>query len=118
MIRLDGLSKVYPDGTVAVRELTQRARPGAPGSPEQHERLAHTAQAVGLALATGYKLTILDVLRGGARGDGRLRPARWLMILSTAGLAMPSFYVGSLLILVSVAYALWRGGGGGPVASA
>ncbi|MDF1514439.1 MAG: hypothetical protein P1S60_11575, partial [Anaerolineae bacterium] len=36
------------------------------------------------------------------------RPARWLSTLSTAGMAMPSFYVGSLLILASVAYALWR----------
>ena len=41
------------------------------------------------------------------------RPARWLATLSTAGLAMPSFYVGSLLILASVAYALWRTGSGG-----
>lgn len=40
----------------------------------------------------------------------RLRPARWLTVLSTAGLAMPSFYVGSLLILLSVAYALSRPG--------
>ncbi|HOU12317.1 MAG TPA: ABC transporter permease [Anaerolineae bacterium] len=44
----------------------------------------------------------------------RLRPARWLTLLSTTGLAMPSFYVGSLLILFSVAYALLRGGGGAP----
>ena len=29
------------------------------------------------------------------------------------GMAMPSFYIGSLLILISVAYALWRGGGHG-----
>lgn len=42
-----------------------------------------------------------------------LRPARWLMLVATAGLAMPSFYIGSLLILISVAYALWRGGGRG-----
>jgi ABC-type dipeptide/oligopeptide/nickel transport system permease component len=42
-----------------------------------------------------------------------LRPARWLTVLSTMGLAMPSFYVGSLLILVSVAYTLSRRGGAG-----
>ncbi len=41
------------------------------------------------------------------------RPARWLAVLSTAGLAMPSFYIGSLLILTSVAYALWRKDGEG-----
>jgi peptide/nickel transport system permease protein len=44
-----------------------------------------------------------------------LRPARWLTLLATAGLAMPSFYVGSLLILFLVAYALMRGGGGAPL---
>ncbi len=44
----------------------------------------------------------------------RSRPARWLTLAATAGLAMPSFYVGSLLILFSVAYALMRGGGGAP----
>ncbi len=38
----------------------------------------------------------------------RLRPARWLVVLSTAGLAMPSFYVGSLLILLSIASLLLR----------
>ncbi|MHB1319781.1 MAG: ABC transporter permease [Anaerolineae bacterium] len=43
----------------------------------------------------------------------RLRPAGWLTVLSTLGLAMPSFYVGSLLILLSVAYALARKGSGG-----
>lgn len=42
-----------------------------------------------------------------------MRPARWLTLIATAGLAMPSFYIGSLLILISVAYALWRGGGRG-----
>lgn len=47
-----------------------------------------------------------------ARWD-KLRPARWLTVVSTAGMAMPSFYVGSLLILIMVAYALWRKGSGG-----
>ncbi len=43
----------------------------------------------------------------------RQRPARWLTMLATGGLAMPSFYIGSLLILASVAYALWLGAGTG-----
>jgi peptide/nickel transport system permease protein len=43
----------------------------------------------------------------------RLRPARWLTFIATAGMAMPSFYVGSLLILMMVAYALIIKGGGG-----
>jgi peptide/nickel transport system permease protein len=63
--------------------------------------------ALGLSVPAGLVLGI-----AATRWD-RLRPSRWLTLLSTAGLAMPSFYIGSLLILGSVAYALWRGGGGG-----
>jgi peptide/nickel transport system permease protein len=37
--------------------------------------------------------------------------ARWLSLLSTIGLATPSFYLGSLLILAIVYYALWKGPG-------
>ena len=35
--------------------------------------------------------------------------SRWLTILSTVGLAMPSFYIGSLLIIGLIFYILWRG---------
>ncbi len=37
--------------------------------------------------------------------------ARWLSFLSTIGLSMPSFYIGSLFIVCSVFYVLWRGPG-------
>ncbi|MCK4725148.1 MAG: ABC transporter permease, partial [Anaerolineales bacterium] len=37
--------------------------------------------------------------------------ARWMTFFSTVGLAMPSFYIGSLLILVMVFYVLTRGPG-------
>jgi peptide/nickel transport system permease protein len=37
--------------------------------------------------------------------------ARWLTFVSTSGLAMPSFYIGSLLIAGSVGYVLWAGPG-------
>ena len=83
-LRLRRLEALREAACAAAEQLTQRARPGAPGSPEHHERLAHTAQAVGLALATGYKLAILDALRGGARGDGRLRPGSPGALLVTA----------------------------------
>ncbi len=36
---------------------------------------------------------------------------RWLTFVSTSGLAMPSFYIGSLLIIASISYVLWRGPG-------
>jgi peptide/nickel transport system permease protein len=35
--------------------------------------------------------------------------SRWLTIASTIGLAMPSFYIGSLLIIGLVFYVIWRG---------
>jgi ABC-type dipeptide/oligopeptide/nickel transport system permease component len=37
--------------------------------------------------------------------------ARWLTLVSTMGLAMPSFYIGSLFIMGLVFYILWRGPG-------
>ena len=36
---------------------------------------------------------------------------RWLTFVSTSGLAMPSFYIGSLLIVGSISYVLWKGPG-------
>lgn len=64
-----------------------------------------------LALALSTPLGIgLGILAG--RWKSR-RPAGWLIALSTAGMAMPSFYVASLLILASVAYVLWHKGGAG-----
>jgi len=38
------------------------------------------------------------------------RQARWLPVVSTVGLAMPSFYIGSLLILALFASVLWGEG--------
>lgn len=35
--------------------------------------------------------------------------ARWLIFVSTSGLAMPSFFIGSLLIVSSVSYVVWAG---------
>jgi len=59
---------------------------------------------LGAALALSVPLgIILGILAAHWR---RLRPARWLLVISTGGMAMPSFYIGSLLILMSVAYAL------------
>ncbi len=67
-----------------------------------------TGASLGL-LAIAFSLSFpiglgLGMLATSAR---RLRPARWLSVFSTVGLAMPSFYVGSLLILASVAYVMW-----------
>lgn len=37
------------------------------------------------------------------------RVSRWLMPISTIGLATPSFFIGTLFVVASVYYVLWRG---------
>jgi len=58
-----------------------------------------------LSLIAGIGLGLLAV-----RTDPP-RVARWMTILSTTGLAMPSFYLGILVIVAMFAYVLWRGPG-------
>jgi peptide/nickel transport system permease protein len=80
-------------------------RNGQDIAPVLRDALAASMGLLFLALLLSAPLGIgLGILA--ARWNSQ-RPARWLTTISTAGLAMPSFYVGSLLILVSVAYALW-----------
>jgi len=50
--------------------------------------------SVGIGLLLGF-----SAVRSESRGT-----ARWLTLLSTVGLAMPSFYIGGLLVLVVVTY--------------
>lgn len=63
--------------------------------------------ALAISIPAGVGLGIL------ATHGQRQHPARWMTLLATTGLAMPSFYIGSLLILGSVAYALWSRDGKG-----
>lgn len=42
------------------------------------------------------------------------RTARWLTVVATGGMAMPSFYIGSVLLMAAFFYAL-RWGGSGPI---
>ncbi|HEX6304924.1 MAG TPA: PQQ-binding-like beta-propeller repeat protein [Anaerolineales bacterium] len=63
---------------------------------------------------------ILSVILGLVIGFGAVRndppgSARWLTLVSTVGLAMPSFYIGSLFVMGSVFYLLWRGPGTDPL---
>jgi peptide/nickel transport system permease protein len=59
--------------------------------------------AFGLSLILGFLLGTIAV-RNEPPGV-----ARWLTPFSTLGLAMPSFYIGSLAITGAVIYVLWRG---------
>ena len=85
--------------------------PGSSG--EFGERLLSATQAsLGLLAIALLISVILGFLLGVAAV--RTQPPgvrRWLTPLSTLGLAMPSFYLGSLGILAMVFYVLWRGPG-------
>jgi peptide/nickel transport system permease protein len=39
------------------------------------------------------------------------RTSQWLTLVSSVGLALPSFYVGTLFVVVSISYILWKGPG-------
>jgi peptide/nickel transport system permease protein len=39
------------------------------------------------------------------------RTSQWLTLFSTIGLAMPSFYIGTLFVVASISYVLWKGPG-------
>jgi peptide/nickel transport system permease protein len=39
------------------------------------------------------------------------RTAQWLTLFSTAGLAMPSFFIGTLFVVASISYVMWKGPG-------
>lgn len=43
--------------------------------------------------------------------DNPPRVSRWFTLVSTVGMAMPSFYIGSLFILAAIYYVLWKGPG-------
>jgi len=69
-----------------------------------------TAASLGL-IAIALTLSIIIGFLLGLRAVRNDPPgvARWLTFVSTSGLAMPSFYIGSLLIVASVSYTLWAG---------
>ncbi len=79
----------------------------------------------GIAKATIASLGLLglamliSILLGIAIGfaSARVNPprvARWLSTVSTVGLAMPSFYLGSLFFAAWFIYIIWRGSGSEP----
>lgn len=69
-----------------------------------------TIASLGL-LAVSLSISIILGLFLGFKATKNDPPdtSRWLIISSTVGLAMPSFYIGSLLIIGLVFYVIWRG---------
>jgi peptide/nickel transport system permease protein len=67
--------------------------------------------ALTLSVLLGIGLGIVAVRTPGQRGRSGISEAAgvapWLTILTTSGLAMPSFYIGSLLILATLAYLIY-----------
>ena len=92
----------------------QLSVPGARSGPvEMGKTLFNATQASLGLLGVAFLLSLLAGLVIGYRAVHNDPPgvARWLTFLSTVGLAMPSFYIGSLFIMVSIFYLLWRGPG-------
>jgi ABC-type dipeptide/oligopeptide/nickel transport system permease component len=72
--------------------------------------LTASGASLGL-LMLAFMLSLIAGLLLGLRAV-RLEPAgvsRWLMPLSTIGMATPSFFVGTLFVVAVVYYVLWRG---------
>jgi len=74
--------------------------------------LRTTAASVGL-LAVALSVSIILGIFIGSRAVRTNPPriARWLTVFTSFGLAIPSFYLGSLFILAMVFYVLWMGPG-------
>ena len=60
---------------------------------------------VGLGLGVRAVRTPGQRRRTGAHEGAGIAP--WLTVTTTVGLAMPSFYIGSLLIMATLAYLIW-----------
>jgi ABC-type dipeptide/oligopeptide/nickel transport system permease component len=69
-----------------------------------------TVASLGL-LVISLTISVLVGLYLGFRATKNDPPdvSKWLTVSSTIGLAMPSFYIGSLLIIGLIFYVLWRG---------
>ena len=100
LISLDfGLEIATPDN----------ARSNAPSTLGE-TLVSATIASLGL-LAVSLSISIILGLYLGFKATKNDPPdtSRWLTISSTVGLAMPSFYIGSLMIIGLVFYVIWRG---------
>ncbi len=82
------------------------------GQPLQ-ETIVRSSQAslglLGIAIVLSVSIGLL--LGFWAARTDPARVARWMTPVSTMGLAMPSFYLGSVFIVGSIYYAIWGGPG-------
>lgn len=114
----------YRDYMQGAMRLDSGAMPGARRDDLPSGHISDTPQTVAAAVrkasvASLGLLTIalvLSTLLGLLLGLLAARPepprvSRWLTALSTLGLAMPSFFIGSLFILAVFRYQIWHGYG-------
>lgn len=85
-----------------------------PGAGESVDTVVLNAAVASLGLlAVALGLSVLIGLFLGFRAvrTDPPRTSQWLTLLSTLGLAMPSFYIGTLFVVASISYILWKGPG-------
>ncbi len=88
--------------------------PGSRSGPSaMGETLLNATKASLGLISIALVLSVISGLFLGLRAVHNEPPgvSRWLTLVSTVGLAMPSFYIGSLFIMLSVFYVLSRGPG-------
>jgi peptide/nickel transport system permease protein len=107
----ESLAEAYADYVRGLLRLDfGTLRNGEPIDQVMQQALPASLGLLAAALAVSVPLGLgLGMLGAEWR---RLRPAPWLTALSTVGMAMPSFYVGSLFILIMVMTLLVRRGDG------
>ncbi len=105
------LWELYPQH---IQEILNGEMGGIPGGYDEFgEIFLKTAGASLGLLAIALTASVLVGLALGLQAV-RIDPpgtSRWLTVVSTIGLATPSFYLGSLCILAMVYYVLWKGPG-------
>jgi peptide/nickel transport system permease protein len=109
------LLPAYLDYVETITSLDFSMALNLPGSRSGPSELGTTLwEATKASLGLMSIALVLSVISGiflGLRSVQNEPPgvSRWLTLVSTVGLAMPSFYIGSLFIVLSVFYVLWRG---------
>lgn len=105
------LLPTYRDYLGQAIHLDFGALPGALGSIAQ-SILDATAASLGLLGLALVSSVIVGLFLG--LTAARINPPRisqWLTVVSTVGLAMPSFYIGTLFVVASISYVLAKGPG-------
>jgi peptide/nickel transport system permease protein len=101
------LSTAYWNYLLGLLQLDLGTIPGSGQGPIGEALLQACKASAGLLIIVIPLSVLLGILFGMSAAKAEPpKVARWLTFISTLGLAMPSFYLGSLLIVGSILYAL------------